>query len=64
MTGEYNWIEILNKDEAEKSLKNYHLSKVTGFDKDDSVVNFKDKDIKIPGKGVLLIVATDPKKEG
>ena len=61
--GEYNWIEILNKDEEEKSLNKYHLSKVSGFDNDDSVVNFLDKDIKIPGKGVLLIVATDPKRK-
>ena len=60
---DYNWIEILNKTEAEASLNNYNLSKVTGFDKDDSLINFKDKDIKIPGKGVLLIVATDPKKD-
>ena len=60
---DYNWIEILNKTEAEASLNNYNLSKVTDFDKDDSLINFKDKDIKIPGKGVLLIVATDPKKD-
>ena len=60
---DYNWIEILNKTEAEASLNNYNLSHVTGFDKDDSLINFKDKDIKIPGKGVLLIVATDPKKD-
>ena len=58
---DYNWIEIRNKDAEKKSLKNYHLSKVTAVDKDESLVNFHEKDIKIPGGGVLLIVATEPK---
>ena len=59
-----DWVEIRNVDSAEKSLKNYHLSYVSGFDKDTSLVNFHDKDIKVPGNGVILLVNTDPKNTG
>ena len=56
-----DWVEIRNVDSAEKSLNNHHLSYVSGFDTDTSLVNFKDKDIKVPGNGVILLVNTDPK---
>ena len=56
-----DWVEIRNVDSAEKSLENYHLSYVSGFDKDTSLVNFKGKGIKVPGNGVILLVNTDPK---
>ena len=59
-----DWVEIRNVDSAEKSLNNHHLSYVSGFDKDTSLVNFKDKDIKVPGNGVILLVNTDPKNTG
>ena len=59
-----DWVEIRNVTDSEASLKNYHLSYVSGFDKDTSLVNFKDKDIKVPGKGVILLVNTDPKNTG
>ena len=61
-TGDTNdWVEIRNVTGSEASLKNYHLSAVTGFDTDTSLVNFHDKDIKVPGNGVILLVNTDPK---
>ena len=59
-----DWVEIRNVTTSEASLKNYHLSYVSGFDKDTSLVNFHDKDIKVPGGGVLLLVNTDPKNTG
>ncbi len=59
-----DWVEIRNVTDSEASLKNYHLSYVSGFDKDTSLVNFKDKDIKVPGNGVILLVNTDPKNTG
>ena len=59
-----DWVEIRNVDPAEKSLNNHHLSYVSGFDTDTSLVNFKDKDIKVPGNGVILLVNTDPKNTG
>ena len=59
-----DWVEIRNVDSAEKSLNNHHLSYVSGFDTDTSLVNFKDKDIKVPGNGVILLVNTDPKNTG
>ena len=59
-----DWVEIRNVDPAEKSLNNHHLSYVSGFDKDTTLVNFKDKDIKVPGNGVILLVNTDPKNTG
>ena len=61
MNNKHNWLEIRNKDAGEKSLKNYFLSHVDVDAKEYELVNFKDKDIKIPGGGVLLIVATEPK---
>ena len=59
-----DWVEIRNVTDAEASLKNYHLSYVSGFDKDTSLVNFHDKDIKVPAKSVILLVNTDPKNTG
>ena len=56
-----DWVEIRNVDSAEKSLKNYHLSMVTAVGTDTSLVNFHDKDIKVPGNSVILLVNTDPK---
>ena len=56
-----DWVEIRNVDSAEKSLKNYHLSVVTAVGTDTSLVNFHDKDIKVPGNSVILLVNTDPK---
>ena len=59
-----DWVEIRNVTGSEASLKNYHLSVVTGFDTDTSLVNFHDKDIKVPGNSVILLVNTDPKNTG
>ena len=55
-----DWVEIRNVTKEVKSLKNYHLSYVSGHDKDTSLVNFKDKDIKVAAEGVLLLVNTSP----
>ena len=59
-----DWVEIRNVTSSEASLNNHHLSYVSGFDTDTSLVNFKDKDIKVPGNGVILLVNTDPKNTG
>ena len=59
-----DWVEIRNVTADEASLKNYHLSVVTGFDTDTSLVNFHDKDIKVPENSVILLVNTDPKTTG
>ena len=55
-----DWVEIRNLDSAEKSLNNYHLSIVKAVGTDDSLVNFKDKDIKVPGNGFIVIANTSP----
>ena len=55
-----DWVEIHNLDSGEKSLKNYHLSAVTAVGTDNSLVNFHDKDIKVPGNGFILLVNTSP----
>ena len=61
-----DWVEIRNVTASEKplSLNNHHLSMVTAVGTDTSLVNFKDKDIKVPGNGVILLVNTDPKNTG
>ena len=55
-----DWVEIRNLDSNEKSLKNYHLSAVLKVGTDTPLVNFKDKEIKVPGNGVILIANTSP----
>ena len=45
---------------SEQSLNNYHLSFSKEKDHDASLVNFKDKDVKVPANGVILIVNKDP----
>ena len=57
----HDWVEIRNVTTSEHSLKNYHLSYVPGYNNDTSLVNFHDKDIKVPGGGILLLVNTDPR---
>ena len=57
----HDWVEIRNVTTSEHSLKNYHLSYVPGHNTDTSLVNFHDKDIKVPGGGILLLVNTDPR---
>ena len=59
-----DWVEIRNVTSSEASLKNYHLSLLSGFDSDTSLVNFHGKDIKVPGNSVILLVNTDPKNTG
>ena len=55
-----DWVEIRNVTSSEQSLKNYHLSYIPGHNTDNSLVNFHDKDIKVPANGVILLVNTNP----
>ena len=57
---EDDWVELRNVTSSEASLKNYHLSIVTAVGTDNSLVNFHDKDVKVPGNSVILLVNTDP----
>ena len=59
-----DWVELRNVTTSEASLKNYHLSYVSGHNSDTSLVNFHDKDIKVPGGGVILLVNTNPQNTG
>ena len=52
-----DWVEIKNVDTVEKSLNNYQLSQVTKSGTDTQLVNFKDKDWKVPAGGVILIIS-------
>ena len=60
----YDWIELRNTSDAEANLRNYNISIVTDVDKDVSLFNFPNSDIKI-GKGeVILVLASDPEDDG
>ena len=52
-----DWVEIKNVTDAVASLKNYQLSQVTKSGTDALKVSFKDKDWKVPGGGVILIIS-------
>ena len=62
-TGDTNdWVEIQNKDSADKSLKNYHLSIVTTVGTDNSLINFHDDNITVPGNGFIVLANTSPER--
>ena len=54
------WIEIRNVTDANKNLRNYLISIVTSNSSDAVLYQFPNSDLNVPGKGVLLLVASDP----
>ena len=60
--GELEWIELRNVTDAEVNLRNYRISILTDKGKDENFYLFPVNDnTKIPAKGLLLLVATDPR---
>ena len=55
---ELDWIELRNVTGSAQSLKEWVLTKTTGFGNEDEIVRFPDK--SIPARGVLLLVNKDP----
>ena len=53
-----DWIELYNPGSTEVKLKGWVLSKVTGVNKDEKLVQFDSA--VIPAKGFLLVVNTNP----
>jgi len=61
-TGSSNdWVELHNVTDAEYSLKNYQLSKVTAKGTDTQLFHFHDKDYKVPAKGYVVISTRHPR---
>ena len=66
--GTNDWVELRNVTDAEKSLKNYQLSVVTGdpadpsTKKDTQLFHFKDNDYKVPAGGVIVVTSSSPKE--
>lgn len=62
---DYEWIEIKNVTNSEQNLRNYLISVVTRVGDanptDTVLIEMDNKDYKIPGGGVLLLLATDPR---
>ena len=56
-----DWVEIHNVTDAEASLKNYALSKVTAQGTDTKIFDFKDQDWKVPAKGYVVISTRHPR---
>ena len=55
---ELDWIELRNVTNSDQSLKEWVLTKTTGFGNENEIVRFPDK--SIPARGVLLLVNKDP----
>ena len=56
------WIELKNTTDAEVNLRNYHISYVDGVGSEKAFYTFPNNDAtKIPAKGLLLLVDTDPR---
>ena len=55
---ELDWIELRNVTGSAQSLKEWTLTKTTGFGDEDEIVRFSDE--SIPARGVLLLVNADP----
>ena len=57
----HDWVELRNTGDGEVNLKKWQLRQITTAKAKKTLVNFPDNDKhKIPGKGILLIVNTDP----
>ena len=55
---ELDWIELRNVTNSAQSLKDWALTKTTGFGNENEIIRFPDK--SIPARGVLLLVNVDP----
>ena len=55
---ELDWIELRNVTGSAQSLKDWTLTKTTGFGNENEIIRFPDK--SIPARGVLLLVNKDP----
>ncbi len=55
---ELDWIELRNVTSSAQSLKEWTLTKTTGFGNENEIVRFPDK--SIPARGLLLLVNVDP----
>ena len=55
---ELDWIELRNVTGSAQSLKDWALTKTTGFGNENEIIRFPDK--SIPARGVLLLVNKDP----
>ncbi len=55
---ELDWIELRNVTNSAQSLKDWALTKTTGFGNDAEIIRFPDK--SIPARGLLLLVNVDP----
>ena len=53
-----DWIELRNVTRSAQSLKDWALTKTTGFGNENEIIRFPDK--SIPARGVLLLVNKDP----
>ena len=62
-SGTYEWFELRNKSDSEQNLKNREIRIVKDVGSDVSLFQFGDQDAKIPAKGVLLCVFTDPRND-
>ena len=60
----YDWIELLNTGTASVTLQKWQISKLTGHDAEEKLVNFPDNDKHKIGAGeILLIVNSDPYRD-
>ncbi len=55
---ELDWIELRNVTGSAQSLKDWTLTKTTGFGNENEIIRFPDK--SIPARDVLLLVNKDP----
>ena len=55
---ELDWIELRNVTGSAQSLKDWALTKTTGFGNENEIIRFPDK--SIPARGVLLLVNKNP----
>ncbi len=53
-----DWVELRNVSDTDQSLKNWVLTKTTGFGNETEIVRFPD--YTIPARGLLLLVNRDP----
>ena len=57
----YEWIELRNLSGADRDLRNYRISIVTGVNQHRELYTFGGTNTKIFANGVLLLVASDPR---
>ena len=58
---QFEWIELRNVTSADVNLRNYLISIVTSNSSDVPFYQFPNSNLNLPGGGVLLLVASDPR---